>query len=732
MKFYDAKPSFASGELTPLLAAREDLAAYMIGAKELTNFIVVPQGGIVNRPGTKSLSLPGEIGEGARLVPFVFNEDDAYCMVFRPDGSALIYDGDSLAWTANGHPYTAARLENLTWLQSADVMYLFHPDVPPYKLLRRGNRAEKDFTWSFERMAFKEGPYDDINTGDIRVRFLYDGEFGKYVIEADGDIFDPGTNYMAYGGTFFRIEAKVRADSNDITLEYTSGDPMPAPTRSAAFLLFGPSVIQTTGNWTGKVEIFRCDPETGTVESIKTITSDSDNNAAVNQAYSLSVEEYGTYFYIEYSRESGSGSVDITWSSGGGIINRSFRIIRALTSRKAEVDLSIESITISLRPIDWTKDWAFGAFGIGQGAALNGFPSLGIFHQERLVLANTPANPQGIWMSKSASWEDFGISIPAEDTDSISVTLASKEVNEIRGLSSRADLLIFTSGAEWVAKAGSKSDVFTPSSIVITPASFRGSARIAPLDVGAFTLFIQRHAKVVRGMGYQLDIDGYAASDVSILSSHLTEKTRIVRWAYQQEPWSVVWIVLENGHVLALTLQQEHQVTAWTRQVFAENAVDVCSVPGHDDDLLYFLFRGGTGQTRLCRLAQRKDTEYTAADFLDNGVTPYKSVFESLELAQNVGGSLQGRHKHVPRVTIRMFRTGGFRAGILTENSTALDQITFPGELAPQYRTEPYTGDACVSVPGGAAKSCRLRIEADQPLPVTILGVFQEVEVHEG
>ena len=52
MKLYDAKPSFAGGELAPTLHARIDLAQYAIGARTMKNWIVLPQGGIVNRPGT--------------------------------------------------------------------------------------------------------------------------------------------------------------------------------------------------------------------------------------------------------------------------------------------------------------------------------------------------------------------------------------------------------------------------------------------------------------------------------------------------------------------------------------------------------------------------------------------------------------------------------------------------------------------------------------------------------
>jgi hypothetical protein len=327
-------------------------------------------------------------------------------------------------------------------------------------------------------------------------------------------------------------------------------------------------------------------------------------------------------------------------------------------------------------------------------------------------------------MSCSASWEDFSTTIPTEDTDSITITLAARQRNEIHGFSSRDDLLIFTGSAEWVASAGQKSDVFTPSSVVVTPATYRGSVSLEPMDVGTATLFVQEYGRVVRAMGYQIEIDGYNSTEASIMSEHLTEDTRIRRWIYQQEPWSVVWMVLENGVVLTLTIQQEHQVTAWTRQVFNGAARDICSIPGSVQDEVFMLMDDGD-DAKLVLLHHRNDRggTFSPSDYLDDETDPYTTVFESLELEGDVNGSLQGRPKQVSGATVRLFRSTSLKAGIITENSTKLDVV--------HNSESPYTGDIYARLPGGMGKTCRLRIEKDTPGPLTVLGIFQEVTVHE-
>lgn len=56
-------------------------------------------------------------------------------------------------------PYAAADVFGLKIAQSADTLYIAHPDYPPHKLLRYG-----DDEWSLERVYFTDGPYLDENS----------------------------------------------------------------------------------------------------------------------------------------------------------------------------------------------------------------------------------------------------------------------------------------------------------------------------------------------------------------------------------------------------------------------------------------------------------------------------------------------------------------------------------------------------------------------------------------
>ncbi len=717
MKLYDAKTSFAAGELSPVLHARIDLAQYHVGARTIRNFLVLPQGALINRPGTTVLD-PGRSYGAVRLVPFVFSEEDS-CVLAFGDGFVDRYTYTGFHERIQDSPYKTSHLARLRWLQSADVLYLFHPDVPIHMLRREMENGHR--IWKFAKVELDKGPFEDTNTDEEKKLSFTEQSNFKYEMHANFPLF------LTYDllEALIKVEVKIKGWSDTFEVK---------PAGVTAFgewvtvkNVFGAFSYRTTGKWTGTVKVERCLPE-GWVgkdeadwewEEFKEYFSDGD--AEENFAFSGTVEEYATHFRFAYAGP--KRRIVIAFDYEGGLIERVFRVKEIISQQRAIV----EDVEKKGGYIPETDAWAIGAFGPHYG-----YPSLGIFHQERLVLAATRHSPQTLWMSQPASWHDFSTSIPTKDSDAITVTLASKEINAIQGLASRGDLLIFTAGGEWAAKAGAKTDVFTPSSIVITPSGYRGSHRLAPLDVGDVTLFVQRQGTTVRSMGYSLEIDGYSSSDISILAAHMFENNPVVAWAYQQTPWSIVWCVLADGTVGTLTLQREHQVTAWTRQVFGlqgHKVGGVCCIPGDVQDDLYLAVRRGDG-LQVERLNRRLDTGTSGATFKDAGAYTVHSVLECLDWEQSVNGTLQGRHKQVPALTLRLLRTVTLKGGIVTENGAELDTLQFPDADSPGPADRLYTGDVRLVAPGGVGRTCRVRLENDEPYPVTILGIFPEVVVN--
>jgi hypothetical protein len=74
--------TFAGGEITPELVGRTDLERYAQSVQTCRNFIVTPTGILKNRPGTKLVAEVKDSSKRVRLVPFVFNVDQAYALEF--------------------------------------------------------------------------------------------------------------------------------------------------------------------------------------------------------------------------------------------------------------------------------------------------------------------------------------------------------------------------------------------------------------------------------------------------------------------------------------------------------------------------------------------------------------------------------------------------------------------------------------------------------------------------
>ncbi len=150
-----AQPSFAGGELSPSLYGRHDIAKYAVGAKSLRNMIVEPHGSTSNRPGT--VFIAEGLGEG-KLIPFEFNTEQAYVLEFTDLKMRIIRNGGLVVYPV-GHPsegqiveivspYTLADLARLGFTQSADTMWLTHPNHRPQKLTRTDHHL-----WTFANVV---------------------------------------------------------------------------------------------------------------------------------------------------------------------------------------------------------------------------------------------------------------------------------------------------------------------------------------------------------------------------------------------------------------------------------------------------------------------------------------------------------------------------------------------------------------------------------------------------
>lgn len=153
-KTYSVQSSFNNGVLDPLMAGRFDIKQYYQGCEQGDNVDFLPQGGIRRRPGLEYVATVDGVG---RILPFVFNTDQYYILVFT-NLQVKVYRNDALVDTV-ATPYVTADLFDIDFAQSADTMILVHEDYAPRKLVRGATDA--DFTLS--TITFDHIPEYDFN-----------------------------------------------------------------------------------------------------------------------------------------------------------------------------------------------------------------------------------------------------------------------------------------------------------------------------------------------------------------------------------------------------------------------------------------------------------------------------------------------------------------------------------------------------------------------------------------
>ncbi|SIO36862.1 hypothetical protein [Halodesulfovibrio marinisediminis] len=411
------------------------------------------------------------------------------------------------------------------------------------------------------------------------------------------------------------------------------------------------------------------------------------------------------------------------------------------------------------------------------------YPSAVQFYQQRLCFAATRSQPQTIWMSRSGSYTNFNISDPLRDDDGIAATLAAERVNKIEWMVPGRQLIVGTAGSEWSLSGGDNKAV-TPSSIKFERQSTIGAAPVPPLVVGESILFLQQGGKVIREFLYSLQKDGYMGTELSILSEHLLKGNPVVSWAYQQEPYSVVWCVLSDGSLAAFTYEREHDVVGWHRHVTEGKFESVCCIKGSEGDELWCVVTrnvNGAAYRYVERLAPYSMDGIEEQFFVDSGVSyrgektatfsgldhlegksiqiladgfvippqvvsegriilPYAASVvhaglqyssELIPTEQDVmlkSGSSRGRTRRVNRMCLHLYESSGVQVGV--GNVEPLPVLLGDGAVL-DATPALFSGETVVEVNGGYEMQSNVLFRQEEPLPFTLLSYSMQVEIGE-
>lgn len=214
-----------------------------------------------------------------------------------------------------------------------------------------------------------------------------------------------------------------------------------------------------------------------------------------------------------------------------------------------------------------------------------GWPCAVAFYQDRMVLGGSPSLPSHLWMSRSSDIYNFDIGSGLDD-QGINFGIFSDQINPIKHIISSRDLMVFTTGSEWIVTGMP----LTSSSIQVKRQTSIGSysdKKIAPQQVDGATIFVSQNGKQLREFLYTDIEDIYQATDLTIMANDMLEKPIDADFS---KDTNVLYIVLEDGTISCLTSYRTEQVKAWSKLRIDGKYTSVCVL---GDDIYFGVERHG-------------------------------------------------------------------------------------------------------------------------------------------
>ncbi len=549
---------FNAGEVTPLLLARNDLVKYRNACQQLQNMIVLSQGPATRRSGTKFIATTKDNGV-ARLIPFEFSKTDAYMLEFtdllmrayRNGGLVLDDDGDPFELVTT---YTTAELDRIQFVQSADIMWLVHPDHEIAELTRTDHNS-----WTITDEDLTTGPFLPRNVTDTTI--TPSATTGTITLTASTAIFEANDV-----GAIWQVTGVVDNSSVSGSFSGTGNSSTVTVLKTQEY------IFTTHGTWTGTVILQRSYDDGVTFQDVMTRHYEDDGNLDFAPPGGEKVDD--ALYRVRMDSHS-SGTLDFNFEALtvelDGVVE-----ITVFTNTTLVTGL----VRSTLGNTTATTEWAEGYF-----STKNGQPETIVFHEERLVYGGITNYPQTIWLSQTGDYNNFTAGTLA--ADAIIYSLPGQ--NPIQWMASQDFLFVGTLGGAGRLGGNSPHDAISAEELpTYRQQTYTGSAAIQAVIANDQILYVERGKRKLREFAFSIERDKYVSPDLTLLAEHITE-SGIDEIAYQERPESILWCVTGDGVLLSLTYKREQEVVAWARHITDGSVESVGVIPGSEEDEVWLI-----------------------------------------------------------------------------------------------------------------------------------------------
>lgn len=376
--------------------------------------------------------------------------------------------------------------------------------------------------------------------------------------------------------------------------------------------------------------------------------------------------------------------------------------------------------------------------------------------------------------TKISDYTNFGVSTDVTEDDAISVIVKDKKVDRINSIVAGQKLAVYSDDGNFVHN----NDTFTPNSATFLKQGATGGSDVKPVVVRDHIIYAHPMKQAISDYAYNFETDGYAGQDITLLANHLFDGKVIKTLAYQQEPYSIIWVLQEEGTVLACTYLRQQNVIAWTPMDFGGTVKSIAVCSTGTEEHLYLAVQRDNGTfvekmpTRLltsdpkesffvdCGRTYRGEPATTISGLnylegkhvvaladgnvikdltVENGsitlqtpasvVTvglPFESVLETLTFDANTGdGSNLNRKKRVVAVSVKYNASRGSKVSV--NGHREVDMLKRQQEA---YNTpiSLKSGFYREILPSTHNEATNVKIRQTDPLPITIVSIIPEIE----
>ena len=578
VKFAAVKKAFSGGEISPFLHGRSDLEIYAGAVKRSKNWIVDGFGSLHRRPGTKFVAK-----SKGKPCFYKFDAGDdcnisiaatAGCFQFLIDGALSGDDFDV--------PYGEDEYCDLKTANDCGALFITHPAHPPRLL----TKTEDGFALS----EFPSLPYADLNDDETcRVCLSAGGTStsGNMTVASDELALGDTVDVIDFtGATLGTVTLTGSLGANTFEGPYVAGIPSGQYVDQNGTPIF----VQSSG---AILEAQGCEPFTP--EMVGRLIRVLDENGSCQ---SIGTSEELQYEFVGSDPDTGALLGDWEYLSGNyvevGAGNGSYE--QTTDTQEVEQDANEPNTWLSLQIIGYTSPTEIEVAYSGCELKCTDlyclpnfvdgeYPSSVWIHQDRLWFAKDNC----FWASRTGNffdWEKSQADGSVNPDNAIYGKIDAGECHEIQWMRTNGRFLTLGTDRGIYALGGSNGGV-AADDLGQQLIQSVGAASIDPISVGEGTLFVDRTCRNIYAVQPGIQYEQLELTRLTRFVDHIGVRRFADMW-FQEEPFSLLWAVTEDGCLFSMTHEPAQGVRAWMPHELGGDLIEqgccvkprVCSVDG--------------------------------------------------------------------------------------------------------------------------------------------------------